>query len=38
MQWNGFMVEHDTWKKEDDLGNVKEAATEFKRRMNAEVR
>ena len=32
------MAESDTWKKKEDLGNVKEALEEFERRMNVEVR
>ena len=36
--WKGFMVEHNTWEKKEDLGNVEEALEEFKGRMNAEVR
>jgi len=36
--WKGFTVEHDTWKKKEDLGNAKEVLKEFERRMNTEVR
>ena len=36
--WKRFTAEHDTWKKREDLGNVKEVLEEFKGRMNAEVR
>jgi len=32
------MVENDTWKKKEDLGNTREALEEFEGRMNAEVR
>jgi len=32
------MVEHDTWEKEKDLGNAREAVEEFEGRMSAEVR
>ena len=32
------MVEHDTWKRREDLGNVKEVLKEFKGRVDAEVR
>ena len=32
------MVEHDTWERKEDLGNVREALEEFERRMNTEVR
>ena len=31
-------MEHDTWEREEDLGNTKEAVDEFKRRISAEVR
>ena len=31
-------MEHNTWKKEEDLGNAKEVVVEFEGRMNAEVR
>ena len=33
-----FTVKHDSWKKEEDLENVKEVVVEFKKRMNMEVR
>jgi len=36
--WKGFTAEHDTWKREEDLGNAREVVEEFKRRMSAEVR
>jgi len=32
------MVEHDSWKKEENLENAKEVVAEFEGRMNAEVR
>ena len=38
MQWKGFTVKYDTWEKEKDLGNAKEAIAKFEGRMNAEVR
>ena len=38
MQWKRFTMEHNTWKKEEDLGNAKEVVVEFEGRMNAEVR
>jgi len=38
VQWKGFTVEHDTWERKEDLGNVEEALEEFKGRMSAEVR
>ena len=36
--WKRFTVEHDTWEKEEDLGNAREVVEEFERRMSAEVR
>ena len=38
VQWKGFTVEHDTWKRKEDLGNAKEVLEEFEKRMNAEIR
>jgi len=32
------MVEHDTWERREDLGNVREVLEEFKGRINAKVR
>ena len=32
------MAEHDSWKREEDLENVKEVVAEFEKRVNAEVR
>ena len=32
------MVEYNSWKREEDLENVKEVVAEFKGRVNAEVR
>ena len=31
-------MEHNSWKKEKDLGNVGKLVVEFKKRMNAEIR
>jgi len=36
--WKRFTVEHDSWKKEEDLESTKKVVAEFERRMNAEVR
>ena len=36
--WKGFTVEHDSWKKEKDLENTKEAVTEFEERMSTEFK
>jgi len=33
-----FIVEHDSWEREENLENAKEAVTEFEGRVNAEVR
>ena len=38
VQWKRFTVEHNSWKKEENLENAKEVVAEFKRRINAEVR
>jgi len=38
VQWKGFTVEHDTWKRREDLGNARETLEEFEGRMNTEVR
>ena len=38
VQWKGFTVEHDTWKRKEDLKNVGEALEEFEEKMNAKVR
>jgi len=38
VHWKGFTVEHNTWKRREDLGNVKEVLEEFEERMDAEVR
>ena len=33
-----FIVEHDSWEKEEDLENIKEIVAEFEERLDAEVR
>jgi len=35
--WKRFIVEYNSWKKEEDLENTKVVA-EFERRMNAEIK
>jgi len=37
VQWKGFTAEHNSWKKEENLGNARKVE-EFKGRMNAKVR
>ena len=38
VHWKGFMVEYNSWKREEDLENVKEMVAEFEERVNIEVR
>ena len=38
MKWKGFMVEHDIWKREKNLKNIKEVVVEFERKMSIKVR
>jgi len=38
VRWKGFMAEHNTWERKEDLGNAGEVLEEFERRMNTEVR
>jgi len=39
VQWKWFMEKHDTWKKKENLENVKKKIiAEFERKINAEVR
>ena len=38
VRWKGFMAEHDTWEKEEDLVNTRELVDEFEGRLNVEVR
>ena len=38
VQWKGFIAEHDSWEKEEDLENTKEVVAEFEGRMSAKVR
>jgi len=38
VQWKGFIAEHDSWIRKEDLENVKKAVAEFEERMNTEIR
>jgi len=38
VQWKGFIAEHNSWEKKEDLENTKELVAEFERRINTEVR
>ena len=38
VQWKEFMVEHNTWEKEEDLVNAREAVDEFEGKISTEVR
>ena len=38
VQWKGFIVEHDTWEREENLENTKEVVAKFEKRMSVEVR
>ena len=38
VQQKGFTVEHNTWEKEEDLVNAREAVDEFKEKISTEVR
>ena len=37
IRWKRFIVENDTWGKEEDLENTKEIIAEFERRISVEV-
>ena len=38
VQWKGFMAEHDTWEREEELRNARELVDKFERRLSTEVR
>ena len=38
VHWKEFMAKHDTWKRREDLWNMKEVLEEFKGSINIEVR
>ena len=38
VQWKGFMAEHDTWERDEELRNARELVDKFERRLSTEVR
>jgi len=38
VQWKGFTVEHDSWKRKEDLESTRKVVTEFEGRVNVEVK
>jgi len=38
MRWKRFTVEYNSWKRKEDLENIKKMVAEFKGRVNVEVR
>ena len=38
VHWKRFTAEHNTWKKEKNLGNIREALEEFEEKINVEIR
>jgi len=38
VQWKGFTVEHNSWKREEDLENAKKLVAEFEGKIKVEVR
>ena len=36
--WKGFIAEHDSWERKEDLGNTKGVLEDFEGRMEAEIR
>ena len=38
VKYKGFTAKRDSWEREEDLKNAKEAVAEFERRINTEVR
>jgi len=38
VRWKGFIAEHDTWEKKEDLENARGVIEEFEERMSMEVR
>jgi len=38
VRWKGFIAEHDSWERREDLGNVKVILEDFEGRMEAEIK
>ena len=38
VQQKGFIADNDSWKREEDLENVKEVVAEFKEKVNTKIR
>ena len=38
VQQKGFIADNDSWKREEDLENVKEVVVEFKEKVNTKIR
>ena len=38
VKWKKFIVEYDSWERERNLENVKKVVTEFKERLNIELK
>ena len=36
--WKGFIAEHDSWERREDLGNAKAIVEDFEGRIEAEIR
>ena len=37
VRWKGFVIEYNSWKKQENLENAKKLVAKFEERMNAEV-
>ena len=38
VRWKGFTAEHNSWVKQEELGNAKEVLEDFERRMEVEIK
>ena len=38
VRWKGFIAEHDSWERREDLGNAKVILEDFEGRMEAEIK